>query len=103
MEEGLYIVTFGVPGFFARGVAVLETNRFYGGDSVYYYSGEFNVKDDSFTGRGRVVVHTPGIATIFGSFEPDQRILIAGKVKDGKITGTIRPEGAPIPTFPIEL
>jgi hypothetical protein len=44
MSEGLYVVEFGDVGTAATrngGVAVLETNRIFGGDSGYYYLGKF--------------------------------------------------------------
>ncbi|MGB8965273.1 MAG: hypothetical protein WCB99_06505 [Candidatus Cybelea sp.] len=106
MEEGLYIVTFGhpgVPGFYSRGVVVLETNRFYGGDSFYYYTGRYEAKGEEFTAEGNVVVHTPGIMTIFGNPAPVQPIQISGTFRNGKLSATMRQKATPIPTVGVEL
>jgi hypothetical protein len=106
MEEGLYIATFGlpgIPGFFSRGIVVLETNRFYGGDSFYYYTGRYEVKDGKFAAEGNVVMHTPGIMTIFGSGAPAQDIVISGTHSGLKISGSLRQKATPIPTFAVEL
>src|SRR5712671_4339139 len=53
--EGLYVVDFGdvaIGGqtytYWNGGVAVLETNRIFGGDSGYYYLGNYTIKDSQF-------------------------------------------------------
>jgi hypothetical protein len=106
MEEGIYIATFGlpnVPGFFSRGVVMLETNRFYGGDSFYYYTGRFEVTGDRFEAAGKVIMHTPGMLTIFGSGAPIQEIVITGTHRDGKVSGIMRLKASAVPEIAVQL
>lgn len=107
MEEGLYIVKFGFPTWYAAGVIVLETLRFFGGDSIYYYVGDYKVDGKKFHATGRVVLHTPvpGAVTIFGDPSPAIEIIAAGDIdaEGRKITGMMSRRANPIPTLPIEL
>jgi hypothetical protein len=57
--EALYVVEFGdvaIGGqtytYWNGGVAVLETNRIFGGDSGYYYLGNYTIKDSQGNRRG---------------------------------------------------
>jgi hypothetical protein len=56
--EGLYVVEFGdvqAQGIYRNGgVAVLETLRIFGGDSGYYYVGNFSVNFLSNTRKGNI-------------------------------------------------
>jgi hypothetical protein len=69
MIEGLYVVEFGdafASGLRNGGVAVLETNRIFGGDSGYYYHGKFSVKDGRIDANVRIVKHNPAWGNAFG-------------------------------------
>ena len=62
--EGLYVVEFGdvaIGGqtytYWNGGVAVLETNRIFGGDSGYYYVGNYTIKDSQFEATVKIVTH----------------------------------------------
>lgn len=69
MIEGLYVVEFGdaAGGEYRNGgVAVLETNRIFGGDSGYYYLGAFTAKDSRINATVRVVKHDPTWSNAFG-------------------------------------
>jgi hypothetical protein len=64
--EGLYVVEFGdvaIGGqtytYWNGGVAVLETNRIFGGDSGYYYVGNYTIQDSQFEATVKIVKHNP--------------------------------------------
>jgi hypothetical protein len=69
--EALWAVNFSSSpiGAFGFGVAVFETGRIFGGDSFYYYLGDYAV--DGTTVRGNVdVIHYSGPpSNIFGPIE----------------------------------
>jgi T3SS negative regulator,GrlR len=70
MIEALWAVNFSTPmGSFGAGVVVLETGRVFGGDSLYYYLGDYTV--DGKTVRGTVsVIHYSGPPmNVFGPIE----------------------------------
>ncbi len=91
--EALWAVHFQSDfGMAGDGVVVFETNRAYGGDSGWYYLGDYEANDGGL--RGRIQVHHYGaeLPTVFGhlpgnSFELD----LAGKF-DGE--NAIRAAGA---------
>ena len=75
--EGLYVVEFGdvaIGGqtytYWNGGVAVLETNRIFGGDSGYYYVGNYTIKDGQFEATVKIVKHNPTWEDAFGSTSP---------------------------------
>ncbi len=47
-------------------MAVLETNRIFGGDSGYYYLGNYTIKDNQFEAIVKIVKHNPPVEDAFG-------------------------------------
>ncbi len=106
--EGMYVVEFGdvaLPGQATRnhGVAVLETNRIYGGDSGYYYVGTFATKDEQIQATVKVVKHDPNWGNAFGDASTSFDIRIAGTVGNGLIQGSMQRVDKPQFTLPIKL
>jgi hypothetical protein len=103
--EGLYIVHFGIPTFYGSGVIVLETERFFGGDSMYYYVGDYKVNGNAITGRGKVVLHTaiPNVPTIFGDVTGAFNVELNGVIGNDRIDGSMRRPDIPAINLPIVL
>jgi hypothetical protein len=86
MLDGLWTVEFqGVPNFLGGGVAVLAGNRLYGGDSQYYYTGLYDLKDRSITALVEVTAFIPGATTIFGTQEKKFGLRLNGTISENVI------------------
>ena len=75
--EALYVVEFGdvaiggqTYSYWNSGVAVLETNRIFGGDSGHYYLGNYTIKDSQFEATVKIVKRNPTWQEAFGSTNP---------------------------------
>ncbi|MFY9907103.1 MAG: GrlR family regulatory protein [Terriglobales bacterium] len=89
MIDGLWTVEFeGVPNFLGGGVVVLAGNRLYGGDSQYYYTGLYDVKDGSFTAMAEITSFVPAPVTIFGTQEKQFGLRITGTIANDLIKAT---------------
>ena len=67
--EALWAVHFGdayAPGQLNGGVAILETSRIFGGDSCFYYVGEYEVSGDEVTAQVRINHFSGSNMTAFG-------------------------------------
>ena len=66
--EGLYVVEFGDVAIGGQTYyCVLETNHIFGGDSGYYYLGNYTIKDSQFEATVKIVKHNPTWEDAFGS------------------------------------
>ena len=76
MIEALWAVYFVAPnqGDFGAGVVVLENGTVRGGDSSYYYVGDFRVKDETLTANVSVNHYAGSLNNIFG---PVKKINVA--------------------------
>ena len=84
--EALYVVEFGdVAGFGYRngGVVVLEANRIFGGDSGYYYIGEYSIFGDRLEACVRITKHNPLWINAFGDDALQFQIEVSGRIRDG--------------------
>src|SRR5258705_11671607 len=91
MMDGLWTVEFeGVPNFLGGGVVVLANNRLYGGDSQYYFTGLYDIKDGGMTALVQVTSFVPAAVTVFGTQEKQFSLQITGTVREDivKATGT---------------
>ncbi len=90
--DGLYVVTFGgVTGSRANGgVVVLKGRGFFGGDSSYYYVGNYDASNEPLVmGRGRIVKHSAAAPNVFGDSAPEFEIILRGRLgSSGVIRGT---------------
>ena len=67
MIEALWSVTFNTPqGAWGSGVVVLETQRILGGDSMYYYLGDYTVTGSVVQGSVDVVHYSGPPHNVFG-------------------------------------
>jgi hypothetical protein len=80
--EALYVTRFAaVPGGYGAGVVVLETDRLYGGDSMYYWIGTYRVEGNRITARATVRRHTAvaNLGTIFGDAPETFEVELTGE------------------------
>jgi hypothetical protein len=91
--DGLYVITFGgVTGSRANGgVVVLTGRRFHGGDSSYYYVGDYDASDSPLViGRGRIVKYNAIAPNVFGDSAPEFEVILRGQIgSGGVIRGTM--------------
>ncbi len=99
--EALYVVEFGDiaggPNYWNGGVAVLETNRIFGGDSGYYYVGTFLVNANQVEAVLKVTKHNPTWHDAFGTTAPSFNIKIQGTIGNGVIQGQMERNGIRLP------
>lgn len=86
------------------GVAIFETSRIFGGDSQFYYIGEYQVSGEKITADVKVThFNGPGITAfgeqVTGSFQ----VQVEGRREDDVINGQMKIIGRPNETLPISL
>ncbi len=104
--EALYTVEFGdiAGGAFRNGgVAILETLRVFGGDSGYYYLGDYSVAGEILTASVKVVKHNAMWANVFGDAATEFNIQINGVIREGSVTGFMERIGMPGVRLPVRL
>lgn len=105
--EAMYQVKFGdiqAPNQYVNGgVVVLETGRVFGGDSGYYYLGEFNINQDNITVKAIIEKHDPTWHSAFGDNSLKFGITVNAKIKAGVIEGYMIKDGASQQKLPIRL
>ena len=104
MLEGFWTAEFqGIANFFGGAVVILIGSRLYGGDSQYYYTGFYDVKDKTLTGLLQVTAFVPGATTVFGTHERNFTIHLNGTIGENFINAVgIRPDN-PNLRLPIAL
>ena len=104
--EALYVAEFGdFAGIEYRngGVVILETNRIFGGDSGYYYLGDFSIFGDRFAASVRITKHNPAFANVFGDDATQFEIRVLGIVSDDSIVATMERLDRPGLRLPLRL
>ncbi len=77
--EALWTIEFqDVHGWVNGGVVVFETNRVFGGDSNYYYVGQFEQTKYGLTADARIVHYHGEARTAFGDDAKDFTVSIQG-------------------------
>lgn len=84
MLEGLWSIRFesNIPNLhhWGNGIVVWETQRILGGDSQFYYIGNYIVKDAIVTGDLEITAFCPVAISVLG---PSRKIKFQGKVISG--------------------
>jgi hypothetical protein len=104
--EALHIVEFGdVAGSGLRngGVVVLETGRVFGGDSGYYYLGEYSVDGSKITADIAVVKHNPAWSNAFGDTAQRFKAHIVGRISGNVIQGHMERVDIPGTSLSVKL
>jgi hypothetical protein len=84
--DGLWTAEFGSSvGMFGGGVVVFENGRVMGGDSNYFYLGEYTLKEPTFTATIKVSPFLPGVETVFKTEGRDITLVL-----EGSLTGADR-------------
>ena len=81
MIEALWAVYFVAPGLddSGAGVVVLENGTVRGGDSSYFYVGDYRVKDDTLTANVTVNHFAGALNNIFGQVKKIN-VVLSGKI-----------------------
>ena len=104
--EALYVAEFGdVAGASYRngGVVVLETNRIFGGDSGYYYTGTFSIFGDRIEASARITKHNPSWANAFGDDARQFEIRVLGRIEGEIILANMERLDRPGFSVPLRL
>lgn len=97
--QALYVLQFGDVALGGRyrpgGVAVLTANRLFGGDSGYYYVGEYSADEKKLRISAKIVKHDPTAEDAFGdrsaSFTVEAEMTIGDKGIEGHMERRDRP------------
>jgi len=79
--EALWAVNFSTPFDSGSGIVVFETGRIFGGDSFYYYLGDYAIPGSNVRGKVDVIHHSGPPLNIFG---PIERLTLQ---YEGQMTG----------------
>jgi hypothetical protein len=104
--EALYVVEFGdVSGANYRngGVAVLDSNRIFAGDSDYYCIGDFSVFGDHFEAHVWITKHNPLWLNVFGDDALEFEIGVWDKIGEGVIDAFMERTDRPGWRLPVRL
>jgi hypothetical protein len=84
--DGLWTAEFGTNvGMFGGGVVVFENGKVMGGDSNYFYIGEYTLLEPAFKAVIKVSPFLPGVETVFKTEGHDITLDL-----EGSLTGTDR-------------
>lgn len=105
--EALYVVQFGDVALGGRyrpgGVVVLKANRVFGGDSGYYYVGEYSADEKSLLISAKIVKHDPTAEDAFGDRSASFSIEARFALGDHKIEGHMARRDLPGVQLPVRL
>ena len=108
--EGMWAVYFGdVAGPQVNsGVAVFETGRIFGGDSMMAYLGTYQVSSAGISGSAKIWAYNPhqAVTTAFGKMGTAEGVTLtfsATENEDGSLTGTFAEENNSSITIPANL
>ena len=78
--EGLWVIEFSIDltEWQNGGILVLETQKILGGDSQYYYVGEYRIFEGKLIANARIQHHSGPPHTAFGDSSKDFNITLEG-------------------------
>ena len=90
--EGLWSLTFkgtGVQGQedYGAGVVIFESCKLFGGDSAYFYLGDYDVHNDTLNANVKVVNYVHGIPNVFGLDENEYELDVVAQVPSSEKVG----------------
>lgn len=110
--EALWAVYFGDvsdpsrldPGHTNAGVAVLETQRIFGGDSQYFYLGSYEVEKDRITAAVTIThFNGEGWSAFGGPLKGSMKLRLEGRRQGNEVRGHMWPEHHPGVKLPAML
>ena len=92
--EALWSLKFGTIDDSGAGVTVFETERIFGGDSFFFWTGHFKIKDGKITARVRVERHREGGSSVlpFDLYDMDITGKMEGDIMRAEGTVVNHPE-----------
>src|ERR1700682_522677 len=99
--EGLWTAEFGSnSGMVGSGVAVFRDGKILGGDSNYYYIGEYELHGNSFKATLRISPFVAGAESVFRTTGQNLTLELAGTLLDAdRATAQGHPVGMPEAKF----
>ena len=103
--EGFWTAEFGSSsGIFAGGTVVLREGKITGGDSTYYYVGEYTVSGKSFKATLKISPFIEGAESVFKTVGRDLTLDLEGSLTpDGRLIAQGRPRELPGLNFGAKL
>lgn len=103
--DGFWTAEFGTnSGMFGGGVAFLQDGKLKGGDSFYYYVGEYNLSGKTFTATLRISPFIVGARSVFGTVNQELTLELVGSlIDDGKVIAQGRAREMPNQNFAVKL
>ncbi|MEF8794533.1 GrlR family regulatory protein [Thiohalorhabdus sp.] len=100
--EALWSIRFSALGSHVQGVVIFETNRIIGGDSDFYYMGEYQVNDGYLIGWLRVENYSASGSLITEGIKPEI-FDVSGPIRKGSFQLTGTPRDGDGSKFPIKF
>ena len=95
MVDGLWTVEFSSAlNLFGNGVLVLYKKRLLGGDAGYYYSGEYDVKNNTIRGEVDVTRFDENSISIVGDLD-QFHLTFTGQLSENEFTGVAEVKNKP--------
>lgn len=102
--EGLWTAEFGSStGMFGGGVAVFRGGKILGGDSLYYYTGEYTLTGKELRATLSIFPFIAGARNVFGTTGQLILELTGSLVGPGEATAQGHPSGMPGLKFGVKL
>ncbi len=103
--EGFWTAEFGSStGIFGGGAVVFREGKLMGGDSTYYYTGEYAVSGNTFKATLRLSPFIEGAESVFKTVGRDLTLDIEGSLTpDGRLIAQGRPREMPSLNFGAKL
>jgi len=103
--DGLLTAEFGTrAGAFAGGVAVFQEGKVLGGDSSYFYVGQYTLSERSFSATLRVAPFLSNAESIFGTLGKELKLDLVGSFEsDVKAVAQGHAQGLPGVRFGVKL
>ena len=87
--DGIWAAEFIVPGDMGTGVVFLQNGLIFGGDTGYYYKGNFKLESDQIVGRVTISHHSGEKVSIFGPIS-SITMELEGRYGEPWIVGQLR-------------
>jgi len=78
--EALWTLEFANHAGYGGGVVIFESGRIFGGDTSFYWTGTYSIKDGAITGKIDVNRHSPVMQSLLG--RDSYSLELAGQLND---------------------
>jgi hypothetical protein len=103
--DGFWTAEFGTnSGMFGGGVAILQDGKLRGGDSFYYYVGEYDLSGRTFKATLRISPFIAGAKSVFGTVNQELTLELVGSlIDDGRVIAQGHAREIPGQNFAVKL